>query len=139
MLRGKNVSPRNGNICPAPYILFLRQNVDCLQLAHELSAKAWITTGSPKVAILNGASRKLVGNHWFQGGARYAIDENLHRRSSSMARAALLLNLNTEPKARKPLALANQVSRWGGQVFAASNGKLLSGRSKEKPKHFNTY
>merc|ERR1719359_2643496 len=106
-------------------VLLLRHNVDCLQLAHDISSSQWSVKALPKVALLNGASRKLVGNHWFQGGARYAIDENLHRRSASMARAALLLNLNTEPIARRPWAMANHVMRWGGQVFRASDGKKL--------------
>jgi hypothetical protein len=106
-------------------VLLIRRNVDSLQLAHQISASQWQKTGTPKVAILNGACRKLVGNHWFQHGARFAIDENLHRRSASLARAALLLNLNTEPVARKPLHLASTVIRWGGQVFRASDGMPL--------------
>ena len=112
--------------------------MDSLQLAHELSS------GPLKVAVLNGANRKLCGNHWFQswslkeasyntlhynkynvkqhnmkynlikniisyiiiyyngraGGARFAIDENLHRRSASLSRASLLLNFDTEPRLR---------------------------------------
>lgn len=106
-------------------VLLLRRNVDSLQLAHDLSSALWQHVVLPKVAVLNGASRKLIGNHWFQSGARSAIDENLHRRSSSMARAALLLNLNTEPVSRRPLQLASHVARWGGELFRASDGKVL--------------
>lgn len=103
-------------------VLLLRRNVDCLQLGHEISSAQWAVKGLPKVAVLNGASRKLVGNHWFQGGARNAIDENMHRRSASMARAAMLLNLRCEVVERRPLALVSHVVMWGGQVIRAADG-----------------
>eukprot|EP00419_Tripos_fusus_P062755 CAMPEP_0172907818 /NCGR_PEP_ID=MMETSP1075-20121228/179587_1 /TAXON_ID=2916 /ORGANISM="Ceratium fusus, Strain PA161109" /LENGTH=62 /DNA_ID=CAMNT_0013765497 /DNA_START=44 /DNA_END=228 /DNA_ORIENTATION=- len=58
-----------------------------------------------KVGLLNGANRELIGNHWFEDGARFAIDENLHRRSASLARAALLLNMGTAARHRRPTQL----------------------------------
>lgn len=113
-------------------VLKVLLNVDCLQLACSIACSQW-EKGPPKVGILNGANRKLIGNHWFQNGARSAIDENMHRRSPSMARSALLLNMNTEPRARKPFQLARHVVRWGGKVIDAQNGKLLAGPSPEAP------
>eukprot|EP00434_Breviolum_minutum_P022648 symbB.v1.2.019985.t1/scaffold1654.1/size107508/10 len=105
-------------------VLHLRRNVDALQLAHELG-----TSAKPlKVALLNGANRKLCG-------ARYAIDENLHRRSvtafdvgvcrscgyeartkASLSRASLLVNFDTEPRARKPTQLEENVRFFGGSI-----------------------
>mmetsp|Transcript_18026 Transcript_18026/g.32716 ORF Transcript_18026/g.32716 Transcript_18026/m.32716 type:complete len:785 (-) Transcript_18026:44-2398(-) len=114
-------------------VLKLMLNADCLQLAHNLSCSQWQTKGTPKVGILNGANRKLLGNHWFQNGARSAIDENMHRRSSSMARSSLLLNMNTEPRYRRPGQLMAHVVRWGGQVISASDGKVLHEPSSAEP------
>lgn len=92
---------------------------DSLELAHLLVA------GSPScdVALVNGANRKLVGNHWFEGGARSAIDENLHRRSWSLSAVAYLLNDHGESLhgkvpgcPREQQELENRVSLLGGQV-----------------------
>lgn len=108
-------------------VLQLRQNVDSLHLAAKDLASA--TKGgrdTPKVGILNGANRKLIGNHWFQTGARLAIDENFHRRSASMARAALLLNFDFEARARKPMQLRENVAWLGGQVVSLQTGKSLN-------------
>lgn len=44
-------------------------NADALELAHQL---AGLKDGH--VALLNGANRKLIGNHWFGGGARIALN-----------------------------------------------------------------
>jgi len=119
-------------------ILQLRRNVDSLQLAHELAKKG---SGKLKVALLNGANRKLCGNHWFQSGARYAIDENLHRRSASLSRASLLVNFDTEPRPRRATQLQETVKFFSGtvvdlakklepdKVFAVQNQQ-----EKEKPK-----
>ncbi|CAE7389655.1 Hid1 [Symbiodinium sp. CCMP2456] len=95
-------------------ILHLRRNVDSLQLAHELAKKSG--SGKLKVALLNGANRKLCGNHWFQSGARYAIDENLHRRSASLSRASLLVNFDTEPRPRRTTQLQETVKFFSGTV-----------------------
>lgn len=97
-------------------VLRLRRNVDTLQLAHDLVAQGEGAEKSLKVAILNGANRELVGNHWFEDGARFAIDENLHRRSASLARAALLLNFDTEARPRRPTQLSDNVRFFGGTV-----------------------
>lgn len=100
-------------------ILQLRRNVDSLQLAHELGHN----TQPLKVALLNGANRKLCGNHWFQSGARYAIDENLHRRSASLSRASLLVNFDTEPRPRKVAQLEETVRFFGGSVVDLTKDK----------------
>lgn len=114
-------------------VLKLRQNVDSLQLAaKDLAPATKDGRSAPKVGILNGANRKLIGNHWFQTGARLAIDENFHRRSASMARAALLLNFDFEARARKPLQLRENLSWLGGQVVSLQSGKLLnSGKASQ--------
>jgi len=100
-------------------ILKFRRNADCLQLAHKLASEA----GPLKVGILNGANRKLIGNHWFQKGARHAIDENLHRRSASLTRAALLINMGTEPVVRRSGELAANLSWLGGKAESLSGNK----------------
>jgi len=110
-------------------VLRLRRNVDTLQLAHDLLSQ---DSGTPpldnerlRVAILNGANRELCGNHWFEDGARFAIDENLHRRSASLARASLLLNLDTQAKTRRPKQLADNVLFFEGKVVPMKT--LLAG------------
>lgn len=102
-------------LCPElKEVLQLRRNVDSLQLAYELGKS---NPDQPlKVALLNGANRKLCGNHWFQSGARYAIDENLHRRSASLSRASLLVNFDTEPRPREVTQLEETVRFFGGSV-----------------------
>uniref|UniRef100_A0A7S4V065 Uncharacterized protein n=2 Tax=Alexandrium monilatum TaxID=311494 RepID=A0A7S4V065_9DINO len=131
-------------------VLRLRRNVDTLQLAHDLIGQDGGGERSLKVGILNGANRELVGNHWFEDGARFAIDENLHRRSASLARAALLLNFDTEPRRRRPMQLAENVRFFGGSVMPLgglpaagtrggcckrrSNREGTSGQSKAKAK-----
>jgi hypothetical protein len=59
---------------------------DCLHLAHELALT------SKKVLLVNGANRQMLGNHWFGGCAKRAIDENLHRRSWILSAHAYILN-----------------------------------------------
>eukprot|EP00927_Polykrikos_kofoidii_P003012 TRINITY_DN111_c0_g2_i1.p1 TRINITY_DN111_c0_g2~~TRINITY_DN111_c0_g2_i1.p1 ORF type:complete len:435 (+),score=44.17 TRINITY_DN111_c0_g2_i1:74-1306(+) len=59
---------------------------DCLELAQKLAEN------SRAVVMLNGANRTLLGNHWFLDGAKRAIDENLHRRSWTLAASSYLLN-----------------------------------------------
>jgi len=85
---------------------------DSLQLAHELAAK------STNVVLVNGANRQLLGNHWFAGRAKMAIDENLHRRSWRLAAMSYLLNGfdGREPSGRSPEALQNRVQAMGGRV-----------------------
>ncbi|CAJ1401882.1 unnamed protein product [Effrenium voratum] len=111
-------------------ILQLRQNVDSLQLAHELSHR-----GQLKVALLNGANRKLCGNHWFQSGARFAIDENLHRRSASLSRASLLVNFDTEPRPRRSSQLEETIRFFGGRVvnLAQTGAKEKATNAKPEP------
>lgn len=85
---------------------------DSLHLAHELAAK------SPNVVLVNGANRQLLGNHWFAGRAKMAIDENLHRRSWRLAALSYLLNGfdGHEPAGRQPEALELRVQALGGKV-----------------------
>lgn len=67
-------------------------NVDACALAQRLSDQ------KRKVVLVNAANRCLLGNHWFRDGARFAIDENLHRRSTLLSTASLLLNGGITPK-----------------------------------------
>lgn len=93
----------------------LHPDGESMHLGHELAAQ-----GS-NVAVLNGANRQLLGNHWFSTGARRAIDENLHRRSVSLAAISYLLNDFDSSKMR-PLPqrrgsdLAKRVQQLGGKV-----------------------
>lgn len=96
-----------------PSILKFHRNQDLLQITQDLAENA---TSPLKVAALNGANRKLFGNHWFSTGASLAIDENLHRRSASLARAALLLNQGIVPKERRRTELVETVEALGGKV-----------------------
>jgi len=96
-------------------VLQFRRNVDALQLAHDL-LRSDPEGRALKIGLLNGANRGLCGNHWFEDGARFAIDENLHRRSASLARASLLLNLDTAARLRRPKQLVETVRFFGGTV-----------------------
>merc|ERR1712232_1028433 len=98
------------------------RNCDAMQLAHDLAAAippmrcSGVDDDIRKVGMLNGANNKLFGNHWFAHGARTAIDENLHRRSSSMSVISLLLNMATEPQERSLEELSTNVELLGGSV-----------------------
>jgi len=85
---------------------------DCLHLAHILAEK------SDHVMLVNGANRALIGNHWFAGRARLAIDENLHRRSWRMSSMAYVLNGfdGREPWGRRPEDLQRNAQWAGGQI-----------------------
>jgi len=96
-------------------VLQFRRNVDALQLAHDL-LRSDPEGRALKIGLLNGANRGLCGNHWFEDGARFAIDENLHRRSASLARASLLHNLDTAAMPRRPKQLVETVRFFGGTV-----------------------
>lgn len=87
---------------------------DALHLAHDLAQT------SEKVLLLNGANRKLLGNHWFGPRAKFAIDENLHRRSWNMSALSYVLNGfdGKEKVDRAPDELANNVAKAGGRVFS---------------------
>jgi len=111
-------------------VLKLRRNVDSMQLAHHL-LRSGPEGCAMKVGLLNGANRELCGNHWFQDGARFAIDENLHRRSASLARASLLLNLDTETRPRRPDQLLDTVRLFGGIVVPWS--QLTAPPQSQKP------
>eukprot|EP00930_Biecheleria_cincta_P046219 TRINITY_DN31878_c0_g1_i1.p1 TRINITY_DN31878_c0_g1~~TRINITY_DN31878_c0_g1_i1.p1 ORF type:complete len:583 (-),score=54.51 TRINITY_DN31878_c0_g1_i1:23-1771(-) len=92
---------------------------DSLELAQELAM-------SGQTALVNGANRALIGNHWFSGGARRAIDENLHRRSWLLSAFAYALNDFSSTSSRPALrpagpgdadALANRVRQLGGKLM----------------------
>eukprot|EP00929_Paragymnodinium_shiwhaense_P034991 TRINITY_DN18978_c0_g1_i2.p1 TRINITY_DN18978_c0_g1~~TRINITY_DN18978_c0_g1_i2.p1 ORF type:complete len:571 (-),score=128.99 TRINITY_DN18978_c0_g1_i2:240-1871(-) len=85
---------------------------DCLQLAHELALE------SPNVMLVNGANRQLMGNHWFMGRAKMAIDENLHRRSWRLAALSYVLNGfdGTDRTDRRPDELRKNVEHCHGRV-----------------------
>jgi len=113
-------------VCPGlRNVLQLRRNVDAFQLAHELASS--FPGRTLKVCMLNGANRKLMGNHWFQQGARNAIDENIHRRSASLARVGLLLNRHVEPQPRTPTELADNLHAL--QAGLPQTGDALGGQT----------
>merc|ERR1712072_992306 len=91
---------------------------DCLHLAHELALT------SPNVMLVNGANRQLIGNHWFAGQAKRAIDENLHRRSWMLSAHAYMLNnfgergeLWGQAEDRPKDELQTNVARLGGRAI----------------------
>ncbi|CAJ1337008.1 unnamed protein product [Effrenium voratum] len=92
-----------------PSAIKILQNADALATAHILAERGSCC------ALVNGANRRMVGNHWFSHGARMAIDENLHRRSWRMACTAYLLNDGAEAKPRDQHDLANMVLKLGGK------------------------
>mmetsp|Transcript_13523 Transcript_13523/g.36495 ORF Transcript_13523/g.36495 Transcript_13523/m.36495 type:complete len:521 (-) Transcript_13523:67-1629(-) len=111
-------------------VLKLHLNVDSLQFAHNLATQHGAEKVL-KVGVLNGANKKLIGNHWFQDGARFAIDENLHRRSASMARTSLLLNFDVEPRPRHAEQLIQNLAWLGGRVLRI--GEVVDVPSKMVP------
>ncbi|CAE7611979.1 secG, partial [Symbiodinium sp. KB8] len=99
-------------------------SVEILVNADALTVAQQYANDRRTVGLVNGANRRLIGNHWFSHGARMAIDENLHRRSWRMAATAYLLNGGAEVSRRHPNALAEAVKRLGGTVqeLAARSG-----------------
>jgi len=90
---------------------------DCLDLAQTLAdARA---PGACDVMLVNGANRCLLGNHWFDGRAKRAIDENMHRRSWRMARTSYCVNAygsRWQQGPRDPNCLEQTVKWLEGQV-----------------------
>eukprot|EP00927_Polykrikos_kofoidii_P035630 TRINITY_DN30184_c0_g1_i1.p1 TRINITY_DN30184_c0_g1~~TRINITY_DN30184_c0_g1_i1.p1 ORF type:complete len:1013 (-),score=188.80 TRINITY_DN30184_c0_g1_i1:456-3494(-) len=102
------------------------RNVDSFGVASRLSNKQQLMTTHRadevrRVVLLNGANRKLLGNHWFANGARTAIDENLHRRSTVMSLGSLLLNGGATITLRMPGELAKKVGTFGGRILNTSS------------------
>jgi len=92
-------------------LLTVHPEGDALQVASDLGEK------DRNVVLLNGANRCLLGNHWFAGRAKKAIDENLHRRSWRMAATAYLINGydGHDPTRREPNELQQNVTWLGGR------------------------
>jgi cell division protein FtsB len=88
-------------------------NVDATTLAQKLAKEK----GFLSVSLANGANRNLIGNRWFQEGAKVAIDENLHRRSADLAAAAKDLNDGFEYRDRAPGELIKRVKALGGSSY----------------------
>jgi len=100
-------------------LLKFHRNTDALELANKLASgippgRSDLDDEVRKVALLNGANNKLLGNHWFSNGARNAIDENLHRRSGSMCLGSLLVNMSTGPLRRSFQELVTNIQLLGG-------------------------
>jgi hypothetical protein len=87
-------------------------NVDATDLAQRLANKYRVPY---KVSMANGANRNLIGNRWFDGECRTAIDENAHRRAVLAAFIALLLNCGIEYTKRNPEDLGLRVEQFGGK------------------------
>ena len=79
------------------------------------------------IGVLNGGKRRKIGNAWYGGGARHAIDENIHRRSNMTALLSYLMNMGMVPDSRwshtgndsadvRPDALSKRIERMGGCV-----------------------
>lgn len=96
---------------------------DSLNLASDLAE------ASHDVLLLNGANRMLLGNHWFAGRAKLAMDENLHRRSWRMAATSYLLNgyAGHEPFDRHADDLKNHVKLLGGKAIPITRSKSWLG------------
>jgi hypothetical protein len=74
-------------------------NVDATALAQKMANEK----GPKTVALTNGANRNQFANIFLSTvGARLAIDENLHRRSSIAAATAYLLNAGFSQRVRSP-------------------------------------
>jgi len=86
---------------------------DALNVASDLAVE------SDRVLLINGANRRLIGNHWFASKARAAIDENLHRRSWRLAALSYMLNEydgeQSIPRRHRD-TLAERVRQLGGTV-----------------------
>ena len=89
-----------------------------MEVAYQLALDC------PDVGLLNGANRRLLGNHWFAGKATQAIDENLHRRSWRLAAAAYVLNhyVSGDRSVRQEDTLQRRVERCGGKVIFLAGG-----------------
>eukprot|EP00931_Biecheleriopsis_adriatica_P004486 TRINITY_DN106144_c0_g1_i1.p1 TRINITY_DN106144_c0_g1~~TRINITY_DN106144_c0_g1_i1.p1 ORF type:complete len:892 (+),score=140.00 TRINITY_DN106144_c0_g1_i1:140-2815(+) len=85
---------------------------DALMVAQDLANEG------RAVALVNGANRQLIGNHWFEDGAARAIDENLHRRSWRLAAMAYQLNAGCQAEAVHAQELSRRVRQVGGRVHA---------------------
>eukprot|EP00931_Biecheleriopsis_adriatica_P005201 TRINITY_DN106734_c0_g1_i1.p1 TRINITY_DN106734_c0_g1~~TRINITY_DN106734_c0_g1_i1.p1 ORF type:complete len:497 (-),score=101.05 TRINITY_DN106734_c0_g1_i1:52-1515(-) len=108
-------------------VIDILTNADALAVAQRLADQGSKTTA----VLVNGANRRLIGNHWFSGGARMAIDENLHRRSWRMAAIAYVLNGGAEAVPRSPDDLALAVRRIGGTVRKIDESNS-DGHSKDR-------
>mmetsp|Transcript_65486 Transcript_65486/g.122193 ORF Transcript_65486/g.122193 Transcript_65486/m.122193 type:complete len:514 (-) Transcript_65486:132-1673(-) len=97
-------------------------HADALELSQQLAEKFH----PAQVGMVNGTNRRLIGNHWFEEGAKRAIDENLHRRSWWLAAYAYVLNHrvqsretdnNNSNQQGTTNTLEWQVQALGGKVF----------------------
>lgn len=71
--------------------LTLYVNNDAAEVAQEIANK----NGPFTSAVVNGANKHFIGNRWFGSGSFFAIDEYLHRISSTAAFIAALCNGDT--------------------------------------------
>jgi len=96
----------------------LKKRITVIPEGDSLSVASQLANTSVNVVLVNGANRQLLGNHWFAGRARLAIDENLHRRSWRMAALSYLLNGfdGREPSGRRPHSLQHAVETMSGTV-----------------------
>lgn len=95
----------------------LHINEDATDVAQNLANGP----DKPVVSLTNGANRKLIGNHWFEDGAKVAIDENIHRRSSLAATIAVLLSVVSK---REDL-VDESIVRTLGWVVGDFGGKIV--------------
>ena len=99
---------------------------DALGIAHELASSSPpinVVGGQMEcgVMLVNGASRTALGNKWYTQGALQAIDENLHRRSWTMAATSFVLNNWPAPGSpSSDRSLRERVREVGGTVYDES-------------------
>eukprot|EP00928_Gymnodinium_smaydae_P040493 TRINITY_DN27458_c0_g1_i1.p1 TRINITY_DN27458_c0_g1~~TRINITY_DN27458_c0_g1_i1.p1 ORF type:complete len:557 (+),score=76.72 TRINITY_DN27458_c0_g1_i1:174-1844(+) len=92
--------------------LIVWPDADSMQIAQGLAA------AGGTAMLVNGANRKKIGNHWYQGGARQAIDENLHRRSWTMSAISYYVNSGFKDTSQRGANdLPSRVAELGGRVL----------------------
>ena len=86
----------------------LEPGVDALALANHIASM-----GLP-VGMLNSANANRIGNKWDDNGARFAIDENIHRRSHMLCLTSRAFN-------KDGMDLMSKVNQNGGKVYSSKS------------------
>lgn len=84
----------------------VHQNGDMLEIGQHLANKY----GDGKASVIIAANRKLLGNIWRSDRARFASDENIHRRWHRLAQVANYLNGGLHPTTRSEGELQARIS-----------------------------
>ena len=81
--------------------IHIHQNGDMLEIGQHLANKY----GNGKADVIIAANRQLLGNFWRSDRARFASDENIHRRWPRLTQIANFLNGSQTSKSRAPQEL----------------------------------